>query len=141
MKFKKIIFGATVNSKAELFSLIANEFLKEGVVNNEADFINALNEREEMVSTGLIDGIAIPHGKSSAVLQNEAMIITLKNPIAYETLDDSEVKFVFSLAISAENDNHLERLSQLSTKLMEEECIQGLQTAQNAADIERLFLS
>lgn len=139
MKFKKILCHVDIRSKTELFDYIADEFFKLGVVSNKADFIAALNERESLVSTGLLDGIAIPHGKSDCVISNDILVLKLKQPIEYETLDGSQVEYVFALAISASQNDHLETLSQLSIKLMDETCIQGLKDAQNEDEIAAVF--
>lgn len=139
MQFKKILCHVDVASKEELFERIASEFAALGVVSNRDDFITALNEREETISTGLLDGIAIPHGKSATVISNDVLMLKLKNPIEYETLDGSLVEYVFALAISDKQNDHLATLSQLSMKLMDESCIEQLKEAQNEHEIAAIF--
>jgi len=139
MNFTKIIIDSDIATKEELFKYIAKVFAEEKVVQSADDFVTALNERESQVSTGLMDGIAIPHGKCSSVLSSGALVIKLKTPIDYTTLDDSLVNYVFALAIPENSDTHLDTLSNLSMKLMEDECRENLEKAKTVEDIARIF--
>ncbi|MGL4383172.1 MAG: PTS sugar transporter subunit IIA, partial [Bacilli bacterium] len=104
----------------------------------ETVFLKALLDREAQVSTGLINGIAIPHGIDDSIITNAALMIRLSKEIDYPTLDDSKVKYVFALAINA-NSSHLNTLMDLSTILLEEKTMDGLVKAKSKEDIERLF--
>jgi len=139
MNFTKIIIDSDIKTKEELFSYIGQIFEEEKVVKNADDFIIALNEREAQISTGLMDGIAIPHGKCDTVLSSGVLVIKLATPIAYETLDGSQVKYVFALAIPEHSKNHLETLSQLSVKLMDPSCRKDLERTNTIEEINNIF--
>lgn len=139
MKFTKVLMDVEVNDKQHLFEIIAQTFKDENVIQDTTAFVNALNEREATVSTGLIQKIAIPHGKSDTVNENGIVVVKLANEIEYETLDGSDVQYVFALAVSGNDDAHLETLSNLSMKLMEQEYVEALYEAKTAEDIERIF--
>ncbi|GBU10805.1 PTS mannose transporter subunit IIAB [Erysipelotrichaceae bacterium] len=139
MKIKAIIFDVNVKTKADLFVYIAKEFSNLGVVSDEHIYLKSLITREAEYSTGLTDGIAIPHGKSPTVLEHEVLFIKLRTPMDYGTLDDSKVQYVFALAIAQMENNHLDMLMELSVKLMHSENIERLEQAQNAEDIAAIF--
>jgi phosphoenolpyruvate-protein phosphotransferase len=83
----------------------------------------AVWSRETISSTGLGYGFAIPHCKTDAVLADSIGILKLKQPIAWGSLDDQPVQMVILLAVreSQANGRHLQILSQLARKLMDED--------------------
>jgi multiphosphoryl transfer protein len=83
----------------------------------------AIWNRETVSSTGLGYGFAIPHCKTDAVLADSIGILKLRQPIDWGSLDDKPVQMVILLAVreSQSNGKHLQILSQLARKLMDEE--------------------
>ncbi len=138
MKFKEINLDVTVNDKKELFQMIAHAFKKHGVIQDEQLFVNALEAREQQTTTGLINQVAIPHGVSETVNESSALMFKLSHSIDYETLDGSNVIYVFALAVKL-HDPHLDMLMDISSKLMEDDCIDALIHAKNEQDIIDLF--
>ena len=95
------------------------------------DFI----KRENISTTGIGEGVAIPHAKSSSVKKATIAIGLLKNKIDYNSIDEEKVDVIFMLAAPENNDEHLEILSKLSSFLLDESFINAIRNANNTADI------
>lgn len=131
---KLVVMDLEASTKKEAIEKLAQAAAESGRVNCTQDYVQAVIEREEAVTTGVGNGIAIPHGKSRAV--NEPVIIfgRLKRKIDWDALDNEPVDMIFMLGIPEENvDNvHLKILSQLSRKLMNEEFVSKLRLASSS---------
>ena len=78
---KLIILDKKVTCKDEAFKLLASKFFDEGVISSKKEFIKAVYTREKESPTGLENGIAIPHGKSSTVKKAQFAILRTLDPI------------------------------------------------------------
>ena len=86
--------------------------------------------REEESTTGIGEGIAIPHGKCDAVKKPGLAAMVIKNGVEFEALDDEPVTLLFLIAAPNTEDNiHLDVLSKLSVMLMDEEFTESLRNA------------
>ncbi|MGG5370218.1 PTS sugar transporter subunit IIA [Enterococcus sp. AZ196] len=143
MDFKEnnILLDVAVASKEELFEVIAKYAYESGYVANAAETCAAFNEREAEYSTGLQDGFAIPHAKSTAVLEPAVLFIRLQHEVEWETFDDSAVKNVFALMVPKEDEGtvHLEMLSRLATALLEATFIQQIQQSEDKTKLVELI--
>ena len=79
--------------------------------------------REKEFSTGLEDGFAIPHAKTSVVKKPGFLYFRLSQPLNWKTYDKKPVTDVFALMVPPENagDKHLQMLANLSTALLEKD--------------------
>lgn len=128
------------NDKDDVFNQLAAAFLKEKVIKDKDDFISAVHYRESIDTTGVGNGIAIPHGKSSTVQRSAIAIASLENEIDWDSLDGKPVKYVFLLAIPESGDQeHLKVLSEIASKLMDEDVIEALHNSKNKNDIIEIF--
>ena len=86
--------------------------------------------REEESTTGIGEGIAIPHGKCDAVKKPGLAAMVIKNGVEFEALDNEPVTLLFLIAAPNTEDNiHLDVLSKLSVMLMDEEFTESLRNA------------
>ena len=86
--------------------------------------------REEESTTGIGEGIAIPHGKCDAVKKPGLVAMVIKNGVEFEALDNEPVTLLFLIAAPNTEDNiHLDVLSKLSVMLMDEEFTESLRNA------------
>lgn len=111
------------SSKEEVIKELAKLIDSENRLNNYDEYIKEVLYREEISSTGIGYGIAIPHGKCNAVKVPTVAFGRVDSEIEWQSLDDKPVKVIFLLAVpesSACND-HLKILAALSRKLMYEE--------------------
>lgn len=133
-----ITIALKASTKEEAIRSLAEMAACEGKVTSVEDYINSVLERERSCTTGIGNGIAIPHGKSKAV--KEAIIVFGKSPsgIQWNALDGNPVNMIFLLGVPADNvDNlHLKVLSQLSRKLMNEDFVDLLK---NSNTVEEIF--
>ncbi|TCW42468.1 PTS system IIA component (Fru family) [Thermohydrogenium kirishiense] len=126
-----VILNLEAKDKESAILELAKQALKEDKITSVDDFAKSVFEREKTYTTGVGNGIAIPHGKSEAV--KEAMIVFGKcsDGIEWESLDGKPVNIIFLLGVPDKNvsDIHLKILSQLSRKLMNEDFVESLKKA------------
>lgn len=138
MEINKIILDCQVSTQEEMFQFLSQEMQKLGIVDSEVDYLDALHIREKESTTGLIDGFAIPHGKSSKIKNSAVIYVRNQVGIEWNSLDGSLVTDVFSLAIP-ENGNHLDNLIAISSSLMDPEICQKLRNSDNEEEIKKIF--
>lgn len=108
-------------SKEECINGLVDLMDKTGNLKDKSEFKKAIIAREELSTTGIGDGIAIPHGKTKAVKKASLAAAICKNGVDYDSLDGAPAKLFFMIAVPDNSDNlHLEVLARLSTILMDE---------------------
>lgn len=116
-----IIFDESIRSKRELFEKLGQLLEEEQRVSKAKKVIKDLYRREEETSTGIEDGFGIPHAKSKAVLQPTICFAHTGKITDYVGLDGRNIEWVFAILVPQKTaDIHLEILSKLSRKLMNE---------------------
>lgn len=109
------------STKEQCINELVDLMDKTGNLNNKEEYKKAILDREALSTTGIGDGIAIPHGKTSAVNKASLAAAISTNGVDYDSLDGSPAKLFFMIAVPDNNDNlHLEVLARLSTILMDE---------------------
>ncbi|MFH5778528.1 PTS fructose transporter subunit IIABC [Heyndrickxia oleronia] len=105
-------------------------------LNDRAEFKKAILKREEQSTTGIGEGIAIPHAKTKAVKQAAIAFGRSSNGVDYDSLDGQPSHLFFMIAApEGANNTHLEALSRLSTILLKQEVRQLLLEANSEDDI------
>lgn len=111
-----------------------------GKLNDKMAYQKAIQAREDQTTTGIGEGIAIPHAKTEAVKEPAIAFGRSTEGLDYESLDGQPAHLVFMIAASAgANDTHLQALSRLSVLLLKEEVKQGLLEAKTADDVIALL--
>jgi len=125
------------NSKEEIINELAIKINEEGRLNNLNDYLDEVLRRESLSTTGIGFGVAIPHGKTKAVITPTVAFGRSKHGVEWESLDDQPVYMVFLLAVPEEaaSNTHLKILAALSRKLMNEEFRQSLLTVENEEEL------
>lgn len=109
------------STKEQCINQLVDLMDKTGNLNNKEEYKKAILDREALSTTGIGDGIAIPHGKTSAVKKASLAAAISTNGVDYDSLDGAPAKLFFMIAVPDNNDNlHLEVLARLSTILMDE---------------------
>ena len=135
---ESIDLQAKVGSKAEALEHLVALMAKSGKLADEAEYKRCVLAREEEGSTGIGEGIAIPHAKTNAVKAPGLAAMIVSEGVDFASLDDQPAKLFFLIAAPDTEDNvHLDVLSRLSTLLMDEE----FTTALYAAKSPKEFLS
>ncbi|AHI54075.1 PTS system fructose-specific IIABC component [Spiroplasma sabaudiense Ar-1343] len=133
-------FDVDLQTREEVIEFLAAKLAEQKVINNEKAFVTAIKKRESQGSTGIGDGIAIPHALDKSVNQTCVAFANLKNPVDWDSLDGKPTKLVFMIMTNGKNgEEHLSVLADLSTYLMKEENQKVLMKAKKIADLEKVF--
>lgn len=131
-------------NKNEVIEKLIDLLDENGALINKNEFLEAVLLRETKSPTGLEDGLAIPHGKSTSVKTPKIAAARLKNKIKdWESVDESnEVDLVFLIAIpdAEKGTTHIEVLSNLTTLFMEDGFIESLRGAKNKDEFLNIIL-
>ena len=131
-----ILFDESIRSKDELFETLSRLLEKKERVTKAKKVMKDLYRRESETSTGLEYGFCIPHTKSKAVLAPTICFVHTGKISDYVGLDDKEIEWVFAIFVPQKtSDMHLEILSNLSRKLMNEAFRSQLKEATNATEV------
>lgn len=126
-------------NKEEIIDELIESLWSNGKLNNKEEYKKAILAREAQSSTGLEEGIAIPHAKTSAVKIPSIAFGLSKEGVDYESLDGEPSKLFFMIAAPANaSDTHIEILSKLTTMLLDDEIRENLlkvTTPQEVIDI------
>jgi len=115
-----ILLDVPVTTQDEVFHAIAAHAVTLGLTTDPAVLVEGLAAREAQGTTGLMDGIAIPHAKSAAVAQAALVVLRTHDGVAWETLDGQPVRLAISLLIpeGEAGTTHLKLLSKVARTLM-----------------------
>lgn len=134
-----IILDQSYSTKAEVFDAVAERLIRAKIIPDKVDFEKALYEREKESPTGLENGIAIPHAKSSAINRPVFAVVRSKTTIdGWESLaPDNKVSLIFLLAIPEKNagDFHVELLAKLSRAMLNNEFITSVKNATQVEEV------
>ncbi|ASP28134.1 PTS system, fructose-specific IIB component [Spiroplasma corruscae] len=137
--FKKNIafFNKDFKSKEEVISFLSSELLKTKQIDSKEDFEKAVYKRESEGSTGVGDGIAIPHVLNPTVKSSAIGFVKLKNKVDWQSLDDQPVDLVFMIMTNGKDGNeHLSALADLSGFLMKSEIQKKLRESKSIEDVQ-----
>ena len=134
-----ILLDLDAGSKPRLFEAVgalfeANHGLSKKVV------IDSLQAREKLGSTGLGQGIAIPHGRIRGLAEAKGAFVRLKTPIPFDSPDGKPVAQVFVLLVPEQaTEQHLQILSELAQMFSESRFRESLALATDAAALRAIF--
>lgn len=127
-----IQINGVANSKNEVIDKMVDLMTKNGNINDKEKYKQTVLKREEEGTTGIGEGIAIPHGKSDAVSKPGLSAMVVPNGVEFNSLDGQPAKLLFLIAAPNTKDNvHLDVLSRLSTLLMDIEFRSALLNAKS----------
>ncbi|KRN98776.1 PTS sugar transporter subunit IIA [Companilactobacillus kimchiensis] len=134
-------FNIDAKSQIEVIRDMAQMFLKDGVITDVDKYVESVMEREKTGTTGVGEGIAIPHGKANVVKTSSIAFAKLNTPVEWDALDGKKVSMVFMLSIpgGSESKEHLRVLSLLAQSLMDDDVIDALKVAETKDDIINIF--
>ncbi len=123
-------------SKEDIIAELVNSLPAGDAITDRDQVLQAVLDREKIMSTGIGDGIAIPHGKSAAVTELVAAMGTQRRGVDFDALD-GEPAFVFFLLVSPANVSgpHIKALARISRLLKNDEFKKKLIEANSAEEI------
>lgn len=141
-KSKISFFKSDLKTKKEVIDFLVKKLKEENIITDETVFKTAIEKRENEVSTGMGDGIAIPHAINDIVKTPSIAFVNLSRPIDWGSLDNKPVSLVFMIATSdANGTEHLKAIGDLSSYLMDEENQKKLLAAKNFKNLQQVFES
>ena len=135
-----MIMDLKATTQEEAIKEMADLEVKQGVVNNEEEFIKSIWAREKESTTGIGEGIAMPHARNKYI--NRAAVLFSKSPkgIDYKALDGQPVHLFFMITAPAGADNtHLQALAKLSSLLINPDVVNALKAATTPEEVIDIF--
>lgn len=127
-------------TKAEIIEEMTDMFEQSGVLSDREQFVKDVYLREAEGPTGIGDGVAIPHGKSDAVITTAMAVGRAEEYVEWESLDEKPVRvFVMFAVNSADKSQLVSLLSQVAVALCDDEVIKQLFITKDAGEIIALF--
>ena len=136
-----ILLNLRANTKDEVMKELVHTLHKDGRINSEEEFLYDIKAREATGNTGFDDGIAIPHAKSKAVIK-PAVAIGIKPSGIDWGAEDGELSKIFFMIASPDNgaNHHIEVLTELSTKIIEDGFLDKLMAATTTGEALELLV-
>ena len=127
---RSILLNGTPKNKNEALDQMVELMVKSGKIKDKEAYRNQVYEREEESTTGIGEGIAIPHGRGESVERPGLAAIVVKGGVDFDSLDGEPVTLIFLIAAPNTKDNvHLDVLSKLSMLMMDEGFSDNLRNA------------
>ena len=127
---RSVSLDSAVSSKSEALDAVIDLMCRSGKISDREEYRKKVYAREEESTTGIGEGIAIPHGKCDAVKAPGLAAMVVKNGVDFDSLDGEPAELIFLIAAPNTEDNvHLDVLSKLSMLLMDEDFSNSLKKA------------
>lgn len=138
-----MIINSEATSKKEVLENLSDLLLQNEYISDKSQFLNDLYDREAEGETGIGQGIAIPHGKSKAVLNTTVAVAILNNEIEWETLDGKGVNVVIMFAVkdSDINTTHILLLQKIAVLLANDTFIEDIKKVSSVEEAYDLFIN
>ena len=148
MKITDILSPSSVRLKVEgkdkntILEQLVDVLNDTGKVKDRDGLLKVIMDREKLMSTGIGQGVALPHGKTNIVDESIAALATLTEPIAFDSLDDKPVNIILML-VGTENNvgAHLRLLSRISRMVGSEQFRNSLASAGSVDDVMDMLSS
>ena len=138
----RILAGVRINSRKRLLELISETLAKKNKELNSREIFESLCVREQLGSTGLGNGVAIPHGRISGTRDVEALFLQLIKPLPFDADDGKPVDLIFALAVPKHcTEDHSKLLSSIVDRFSDPELLERLRKAADANEIWQLLSS
>jgi len=135
-----VITRLTGDSKDDIINALVDLVATSPKVIDKEKVREAVFEREQIMSTGVGDGFAIPHGKTDAVSDIVGAFAVTASPIDYESLDEKPVRLVFLLVSKANMVGpHIKLLSKISRLMNKPDFRDKLLVVQTSKDVIEMF--
>ena len=140
LELRNIQVGVDVTSRNDALKYLADFAVKNQLANDSDAVYDSYLKREKEGSTGMTDGFAIPHAQSAAIAKSSMIVLKLKEPIDWQSLDGKKIDTVISFLIPETDSNaHLQYLSNTAKLLTHEDFIASLKKANTPEEIQALF--
>lgn len=132
LNIDSIQLNGTAKDKTEILNQVVDLMDNSGRLTDVSDYKSKVFAREEEGTTGIGEGVAIPHGRSAGVREPGLAAMVLPNGVDFESLDDEPVYLIFLIAApEGEGQVHLDILKKLSAMLLDERFVASLRAAKS----------
>ena len=140
LELRNIQVDVAVTSRNDALKYLADFAVKNKLANDSDAVYDSYLKREKEGSTGMTGGFAIPHAQSAAIARSSMIVLKLKEPIDWQSLDGKKIDTVISFLIPETDSNaHLQYLSNTAKLLTHEDFIASLKKANTPEEIQVLF--
>ena len=137
---ESVCLNGSAKDKADVLNQMVDLMAASGKVSDRDIYLKAVFAREEEGTTGVGDGIAIPHGRCSGVSKPGLAAMVLPAGVEYEALDDEPVNLIFLIAApEGAGSVHIDILSKLSTMLMDDDFTASLRKAKTVDEFLKII--
>ena len=128
------------SSKKRLLEVISKALAQDSDQLDSREVFESLCARERLGSTGLGNGVAIPHGRVSGSKRVKAVFVRLAKPLAFDAADGKPVDLLFAMAVPEDcTSDHLKLLSEIAQKFSDTDLLSRLREADNANELVQLL--
>jgi len=131
---ENVLVDLDASSKPQLLQQLAERAARATGL-DQAMVLNGLSHRETLGSTGIGQGIAIPHSAPAGLAQPFALLARTTKPVEFDAVDDHPVDLIFLLLSPADRTSHLKALSVVSRQLRSADVTERLRRARTAAEM------
>ena len=132
--------NVTASSKEEVLKKAVELMVRQGNITDKEQYLKAVFAREEEGTTGVGDGIAIPHGRCEGVSQPGLIAMIIPKGVDYDALDDEPVDLLFLIAANPKSGSaHIDILSKLSGMLMNDDFTAALKSAKSPQEFLKVI--
>lgn len=135
----RIALNATAADQAAVIDQLVDLQAKSGRITDREEYRKAILNREEMGSTAIEAGVAVPHAKSGSVSGPSLAAMTLLDGVDYKAMDGKPSDLFFMIAAPMDGDLHLEILSHLMVLLMDPQFTADLRAAKSETDFLKVI--
>jgi PTS system nitrogen regulatory IIA component len=136
---KEVLLDLDVPDQAALFAAVG-QLLQEHRGLAAATVVDGLGAREQLGSTGLGEGVAIPHARIEGLLEARAAVVRVNAPIAFDAPDGKTVAYFFVLLVPVQaTEQHLQILTDVAQLFADEQFRQQIDMAKSQDEMYRLF--
>lgn len=138
---ENIFTNVVVNTKEELLDQLISSFEPKSSEKEIQAISDAVHQREATLSTGIGNGLAIPHGQSAAIAHHHAALAVLNMPIEFDSFDGKPVSIAFLYAgPKASEGSHLDMMGEISRLLNTKDFRNNLLQPQTDAELYRFLM-
>lgn len=135
-----MILDLQATEKEAAIDEMIERLAEKDVISDKETYKEGIMQREAQTSTGLGDGVAMPHSKNKAVKEPAVLFAKSSKGVDYESLDGQPTHYLFMIAApEGGNDLHLQVLASLSRKLVNPEVLEQLDQATTPEDVQTIF--
>jgi PTS system nitrogen regulatory IIA component len=137
---RNIFLDLQADNKASLIEEMIDRLIQGGFVSDREGALKAILERETKMSTGMNNGVAIPHGKTDSVDRLVVAVGVKRSGIDFDSTDKKPSQiFIMTISPASRSGPHIQFLAEVSKILRDEESRHRLLEAQSEEDVIRVF--